>query len=250
MTLRGASDCVFWFSVRRQPKPSPQGGRTQAGVKGDGGAFGMVHRSTLSNSWGQRVPDAISVRASGRVMAQPIRYLFSLAHPGASFFHNIHETGSRPGPGRFQAGFRSVPRIHQAGSRPVFGLECPFCVDSSLIALTSRGGLYSFPFSVAGWFRVRFGRHRRARRCDILSRPGAVKVQPGGGTAAAGIGEFGGVSSRPAGAPEISIADRSGSRVDFFTSGSWRSFFDDRIRRRPSDRARLAKISSHNPADG
>ena len=67
MTLRGASDCVFWFSVRRQPKPSPQGGRTQAGVKGDGGAFGMVHRSTLSNSWGQRVPDAISVRASGRV---------------------------------------------------------------------------------------------------------------------------------------------------------------------------------------
>ena len=151
MTLRGASDCVFWFSVRRQPKPSPQGGRTQAGVKGDGGAFGMVHRSTLSNSWGQRVPDAISVRASGRVGPGPPfqmagssesrtlsasgRAVGSLLALGINhsawrilesrFFKTSRQSalrrvraGSRPVPGRFLAISRPSQGRFRAGFRP------------------------------------------------------------------------------------------------------------------------------------
>ena len=86
--------------VRRQPKPSPQGGRTQAGVKGDGGATwtvcpGLSIRAdeapsppaTASVVWvggdgagvqfgdGFRVRDYPAPRAEAKTIAQPAKPL-------------------------------------------------------------------------------------------------------------------------------------------------------------------------------
>jgi len=114
--------------------------------------------------------------------------------------------------------------------------------------LISRGGLYTFTFSVAGWFRVRSGFDLAAPRARLVNgRLATVLLYQGGQTVV--DKSAGGQSSSIVKTPDPAASKMTrGSRVDFFTFRSKSVFFIDVGRRRPIDPARLAKISFRFPA--
>lgn len=179
----------------------------------------MVPRATRSNATDQRRRDAFSVPASGRVRQGPpvpTPPIEGLAHapaklgegPSTGRSGQVWRVATFPGSSVQCVRLMSGLARGASGSATVSCLEVAFGDDLTSPIRYSWGGFCSFPFSVAGSFRVRLGSDQVAPRARLVNgRLATVLLHQGGQTV---VGKSaGGLSSPIAKTPDTAASNPS-----------------------------------------